>query len=152
MLLYCSEKLREGWNLLSEHKVEMLGRHKKEAFDTLSDAQTKLDAAWERWREAKGRAWQAYREQKGGKREAFEDRVGANIEKLEERRNQLNGVLHHKESHLHDLRDKRASAWSDEFRDRVEGWIDGEESAIQDIRAKIDQIEEWLREERSKLR
>jgi len=152
MLLHCSEKLREGWDLLSEHKVEMLGRHKKEAFDALSDAQTKLNAAWERWREAKDRAWEAFREQKREKREAFEDRVRANIEKLQERLDKLSGVLHHKESHLDELRDKQASAWSDDFRDRVEGWIDEEESAIQDIRAKIDQIEEWLEEERSKLR
>ncbi|MCX5991192.1 MAG: hypothetical protein NTZ04_02505 [Chloroflexi bacterium] len=152
MLLHCSGKLREGWNLLSEHKVEMLGRHKKEAFDALSDAQAKLDAAWERWREAKGRAWEAFREQKRQGREAFEDRVRANIEKLQERLDKLSGVLHHKESHLDELRDKQASAWSDDFRDRVGGWIDEEESAIQDIGAKIDQIEEWLEEERSKLR
>lgn len=152
MLLRCSQKLREGWNLLSGHKVEMLGRDKKEAFDALSAAQIELDAAWERWRDTKDKAWEAYHERRREKREAFEDRVHANIQKLEERLDKLNGVLQHKESHLDDLRDKQASAWSDEFRDRVEGWIDEEESAIADIRAKIHQIEEWLEEERSKLK
>lgn len=152
MLLHCSERLREGWALLSEHKVEMLGRHKKQAFDALSNAQSKLNEAWERWRDAKDRAWAAYHEHKREKREAFEDRVRANIEKLQQRLDRLSDVLSHKESHLDDLRDKLASAWSDEFKDRVEGWIDEEENAIHDIRGKIDQIEGWMEEERSKLR
>lgn len=152
MLLRCSEKLREGWDLLSEYKTEMLGRHKKEAFDALTDAQTKLDVAWGRWKEAKERTWEAHREQKREKRETFEHRVHANIEKLEERMERLSGVLRHKESHLDDLQEKRSSARSDEFRDRVDGWIEEEVDAIRDIRSKIEEIEGWIEEERSKLR
>ena len=45
-----------------------------------------------------------------------------------------------------------SSAWSDGYRERVEGWIDEEEHAIDDIEAQIRQVEDWLEEDRSKLR
>lgn len=159
MLMRCSEKLKDGWDFLSEHKTEMIGRHKKEAFEALTDAQTKLNAAWERWKgaqqrawEAKQRAWEAHRGEKREKRDTFERRVESNIEKLGERMERLASVLRHKVSHLDELQEKRCSARSDEFRDRVDSWIEEEENAIREIRSKIEDIEKWKEEERAKLR
>ena len=54
-------------------------------------------------------------------------------------------------SHLSELEDKRSSAWSDDFRDRVDGWISEEESRIADIESKMDQIRTWIAEARAKF-
>lgn len=154
-LQYCSQKLKEGWRLLSEYRDEMTGRDKKEAFGALKDAQESLNDAWEKWKEAKNRAHEARQQAWEAKQERhrqWEDRVRSNIEKLEDRLQKLTAVLAHKESHLDDLRDKRDSARSDDFRARVEEWIDQEEDAISDIRRKIDQVEDWLDEARAKIR
>ena len=154
-LQYCSQKLKEGWRLLSDYRNEMTGRDKKEAFEALKDAQESLNDAWEKWKEAKSRAHEARQQAWKAKQERhrqWEDRVRANIEKLEDRLQKLTDVLSHKESHLDDLHEKRDSARSDDFRARVEEWIDQEEDAISDIKRKIDQVEDWLDEARAKLR
>lgn len=141
---YCSKKLQEGWHLLSLHKQEMLGRDKKDAFEALKQSQELLDDAWGRWKSARQETWES-------RREAWEVRVQRNIENLKERLDRLYGVLAHKEGHLEELQEKRDSARSDDFRELVEGWIDEEEENIRDIRKKIDNIETWLEEERSKI-
>lgn len=154
-LQYCSQKLKEGWRLLSEYRNEMTGRDKKDAFEALKDSQESLNDAWDKWKEAKSRAHEARQqawEAKQERHKQWEDRVRANIDKLEDRLHKLTSVLSHKESHLDDLRDKRDSARSDDFRARVEEWIDQEEDAISDIRRKIDQVEDWIDEARAKLR
>lgn len=154
-LQYCSQKLKDGWRLLSEYRDEMTGRDKKEAFDALKDSQESLNNAWAQWKEAKSKAHEARQqawEARQERRKQWGERVRANIEKLEDRLQKLTAVLSHKESHLDDLRDKRDSARSDDFRARVEEWIDQEEGAISDIRRKIDQVEDWLDEARAKLK
>lgn len=148
---YCSKKLQEGWHLLSLHKQEMLGRDKKEAFEALKQAQELLDDAWDRWKSAKQGAKQAQQETWEARREAWETRVQRNIENLKEKAGRLYGVLAHKEGHLEELQEKRDSAWNDNFRELVEGWIDEEEENIRDIREKIDRIENWIEEEYSKI-
>lgn len=137
----------------------MLGRDKHEVFQKLQEVQDALNSAWAAWKESNQRLYEskheAYETRKQAaleRRAAFEDRVNANIGKLEDRLERLSSVLRHKEGHLDELRDKRDSAWNDDFRDRVEGWIDEEENSINDIRRKIDQIESWIDEEKDKLR
>jgi len=151
LLKYCSKKLSEGWHLLSLYKQEMLGRDKKEALDALKRAQELLDAAWSRYKSAREEARRVRQETRGAQREAREQRIHENISNLKQRLERLYGVLEHKESHLEQLRPKRDSARTDDFRARVEGWIDEEEESIRDIRAKIERIETWMEEERSKL-
>lgn len=155
----CSRKMKAAWDLLEEHKEAMLGRDKHEAFQKLRDVQDALDSAWAAWKESNHRLYESKREAYQARKQAalerkaaFEDRVNANIGKLEGRRDRLQGVLRHKENHLDELRDKRDSAWNGDFRARVEGWIDEEENAIDDIRRKIDEIESWIEEEKHKLR
>lgn len=151
-LQYCSRRLKEGWQLLSDYKEEMLGKDKKEAFDALNDAKERLDDAWERWKSAKQSAKEARQQQRQANREAFESRVGDRIDKLKERLDRLYSALSHREANLDKLRDMRDSARSDEHRYRVEGWIDEEEDKIAGIRSKIRDVESWLDEERSRLR
>ncbi len=151
MLEYCSRKLKDGWRLLSEHKEEMLGRDKKEAFEALRQAQDRLNDAWERWKGARTEAQEAAREAHRARHEAWQDRVRGNVEKLEQRLDRLYDAVSRREAHRDHLLEQRDSAWSEGFRERVEGWIEEEEERIRDIRAKIAQVEDWLREERTKL-
>jgi len=154
-LKYCSKRMKEGWDLLSSYKEIMSGKHKQEAFQALKSAQDRLDDAWGKWkalkskvRESKRQAW----EEKQEKHRLWEERVQSNIRNLEERLDKLRSVLKHKKSHLETLRENRDSAWNDDYRSRVEGWIEDEEKAIDDIESKIEKIKEWIAEEQSKLR
>lgn len=148
----CSRNMKAAWNLLEEHKEEMLGRDKHEAFQKLQDVQDALNSAWTAWKGSNQRLYESKHEAYEARKSAHEDRVNANIAKLEDWRDRLSGTLDHKERHLDDLRGQRDSAWSDSFRDRVEGWIDEEQNKIDDIRRKIDAIDSWIEREKDKLR
>ncbi len=147
-----SRKLREGWDLISEHKDEMTGHDKKEAFQALKEAQESLNAAWESWKQSKSQTKKAWDEHFRAKREDFEDRVRNRIATHKESLEKLYSVLSKCEAHLDDLRSQRGSAWSDSFRDRVEGWMDEERDRIESIKEKIARIEGWLEEDRGKLK
>ncbi len=145
LLDHWSQQLRVAWQRFSDHKAELLGRDKHEIFERLRESQDRLDQRWERWRQARHQAHEA-------RQSARRERIEANILKNEERLRRLYEVLAHKEEHLRELDDKRSSAWSDGFRERVEGWIQEEQDAISDIKDKVRQIEAWVEEGREQLR
>jgi len=155
----CNEILKEGWAYLSDNKGEMLGKHKKEAFDALSKASDSLGSAWDMWKTGRQEAADHYRSQKReawearqAKHEAWETRTRERLANLEDRVSRLEGVLEHKRSNLSKLEDMRDSAHSDTHRERVDGWIEEERDKIADIERKIDQIKGWIAETESKLR
>jgi hypothetical protein len=169
-LQQCSQALKDGWAYLSQHKGEMLGKHKQQAFAALNSAKESLDSAWETWKAGRQQALDQYHaerrasrdahhaekraewETRQAKREAWEAHVHENISNLESRIARLEDVLEHKRSHLSELEDKRSSAWSDAFRDRVDGWISEEESRVADIESQLERLRSWLEEARTKLR
>lgn len=155
----CSEALKEGWAYLSQNKGEMLGKHKKEAFDALSSASDSLGRAWDVWKAGREQAIEHYRsenraasEARQAKREAWETRMRENISKLEDRLDRLESALDHRRSNLSKLEDMRDSARSDSYRERVDGWIDEEHDRIAEIERKIDQVKAWISEAEAKLR
>lgn len=129
----CSEKLQEGWRLISEYKLEMIGRDKNEAFKALKEAQDILNGAWEEWKKVKSQTREARKEHFQAKHEAFKDRVKERIKNLRERLEHEYSKLSKAEAHLDKLRDDRDSAWNGDFRERVEGWLE-EESRVRIIR------------------
>lgn len=154
----CSQALKQGWAYLSQNKGDMLGKHKKEAFEALSKASDSLGAAWDTWKTGRQRAVEHYRSQKQAarearqaKREAWETRMRENISKLEDRLSRLESALERRRSNLSRLEDMRSSARSDAYRERVENWISEEREKIDQIRDKIGRTEEWLSETKSKL-
>ena len=162
----CEEARREGWAYLTKNKAEMLKTHKDEAFDALKRAEDSLRIAWDTWKRAKQdaldqfhaekrAAWearQAEKQERLAKREAWEERVREQISNLQDRLERLEGVLDHKRSHISELEEKRDSASSDSYRDRVEGWIDEEREKIAGIEGQMDQIKGWIAEAEAKLR
>lgn len=154
----CSQALKQGWAYLSQNKGDMLGKHKKEAFEALSKASDSLGAAWDTWKTGRQRAVEHYRSQKQAarearqaKREAWETRMRENISKLEDRLSRLESALERRRGNLSRLEDMRSSARSDAYRERVENWISEEREKIDQIRDKIGRTEEWLSETKSKL-
>ena len=165
-LVDASSALKYGWTLLGSYKDEMLGRDKQECFQALSDAQSKLNQAWDHYKsakqsahEAQQRAWEekqrVYEEKQRAyeeKHQAWQQRVEDNIGKLESRLDKLNDIRRSKESHISELQGNISYGnCSDNYRDRVEGWIDEEEGKLRDIDEQISQVEGWLSEARSKL-
>jgi len=139
-----SSNLHKAWNEFKARKDEMLGKDKHEVFETLREIQDELDAAWEAWKKTNDWYYEA-------NRSAHKGRIEASIEKLESRLENLYSILSKKESHVSDLEDKRDSAWNDDFRERVQGWIEEENDKIGDIKNQISQVEDWLSEQRGKL-
>ena len=153
MLKTCSEVLCEGWGLLSRYKSEMLGGHKQEAFEALSKAKEILDNQWARWKETQQEAYEArcqIREEREAKRAVWRERTENNIGNLRQWLERFQEILANREAHLEELEEKRDTAWNDEFRERVEGWIEEEEENIQVIREKIEGVESRLEDERQK--
>lgn len=164
-LISCSGSLKEGWAYLTRYKGQMLRKDKDEAFQTLTHASKTLDTAWGDWKRAKNiafercraeqqAAWeqrQRDRKERLARREAWEERMKENRSKLQDQLGRLEGVLKHKKRHLLELEAKRDSARSDDFRNRVKGWIDEESDRIRDIESRIDQLREWISETDAKL-
>ena len=155
----CSAKMKEAWRAFSEHKRELLPADKAHCFQTLTDAQEKLNDAWTRLKHAQDQFYTARRaahEQRQQeweeKQRGFRERVSANIDKLEGNLAKARSALSRQESHLDKLESDYSSAWNDSFRDKCSGWIDEAKDKIADIRSSIDRMETWLEEERGKLR
>jgi arginine utilization protein RocB len=148
----CGEQLKKGYSLLNKHKDEMTARDKKEAYAALTDAQSNLNAAWEEHNKNRQEAFETYKSQQQQKHNDWVQRVEANISKLESRRNRLTDIISHKENHLDELNDKLRNAWSDDFRERVSGWIQEEEASISELNRQLNDVETWLHEAREKLR
>jgi len=153
-LQQCSSALKAGWNYLSENKRQILRSDADEAVQALRNSQAILNEEWAKYkghRHAEYEARDQRRREREQKHTAFVERVRARIDNHESRIDRLKDVLSHKRSHLSDLYDKRSSARSDSFRDRVNEWIREEEQAISDIEDKIDRLRQWISEERNRL-
>lgn len=148
----CGEQLQKAWAVFNDNKEVMLGSDKAKAYESLTEARQKLDAAWAEWKNASQRIYDAQQKAWQDKRQQFVERVEANIEKLEDKLTNARSALAKQESHLDDLREKLESAWNENFRERCASWIEECETRIQDINSHIDRMEGWLQEERSKLK
>jgi hypothetical protein len=155
----CSSSLREGWAMLSQGKMAMVGLHKKEAFNALTAAQNSLNDAWAAWKGAKNQAhearqaaWQAGQDEWQRKRDDFVARVEANIERNEQKLDKARDALDRCRDNLNSNRGKISSDNSDSYNERVEGWISEDEDKIDSILESISRIEGWISEDRDKLR
>jgi hypothetical protein len=145
-----SSYLKDAGSYFSEHKGEMKRADKDAAFEHIGRIRDALNLDWEEWKQAKSNAYEARQEERTSKRERWESSQREFIEMLESKNERLEEVLGHKREHLDKLQEMKSTARGD-FEDRVDGWIDQDESAISDIEAKIASNEAKIREVRSKL-
>jgi hypothetical protein len=155
----CSAALRDAWQTFTDAKEQLLPADKQVAYQQLSDAQARLNGAWDAWRAAKNRAHDERRRAREEQQRQWEarqsdrrDRIRANIQKLEGKLEKAEDALERRKHHLSKLEDDYENARSDGFRDRCSRWIDEERDRIRDIEDSIDRIRGWLQEEHDKLR
>lgn len=125
-----------------------------EAYDALKRASERLQSAWDDWKAAQEAGFQereARRADYAAKHAGWQARMWEQIQQLESRIEHLQGVLAHKEGRVEELQKQRDEAWNDNFRERVQGWIDEEENAIREIREKIATLRGIFRENIAKL-
>lgn len=150
-LKFFSAHLGEARAAFSRSKGQILPQDRQRIFCVFDEVQGELDQAWQALKNQKDEYYQARREEAEAKREAWREKTQASIENLEERCSRLQEALSRKEERLEDLNEQYENARSDSFQEVVQGWITEEESRIEDIKAKIGQIEGWIDELREKL-
>lgn len=126
---------------LSKNKTEMTPHDKQECFEAIQKARDYLNMCWEQYNaqnQAKHANWRANTE--------------ANIEKNRQKYNKQVDFLARLEANLEKNHEQLASAYSDGFREKVEGWIEDNESKIEDVKAQLERIENWIEEDELKLR
>ena len=163
------ESLQEVWALFKREKNDLLPADKETVYQALKDAESRLQGAWGQYSSERDKYNEARRE----KHEAWRNRVEGNLSKNQQRFDKLNGVLEHKRQnlennqqrigklenvlerkrqHLDELNEKHSDARSDSYRERVEGWIEKNESSIEDIEAKLEQVKGWIEKDESSIK
>lgn len=133
--------LRGAGQMLSKYKSEMYGEHKQECFERIQEIR-KIHDAW----------WESLKQHRSKKVEDFQTRVRVNLERNYERHRKATAALESCRRHADELRDKIASAWNEDWKDKAYVWLSETEDKIRDIERSIEQIEEWIREDEEKLR
>ncbi len=85
------------------------------------------------------------------KQQTWQDNMRDKISRLQDVIDKQNNFIEKQKSHIYDLRDKRDNAWSSDFRDKVNGWIDEAESKMSSAYRTINDIEGKIQEIRSKM-
>jgi hypothetical protein len=151
------QQLREAGQLLSKHKHEMTKEHKAEIHERIVKIRENHDVFWERYREYQKEKQQIYEQKKQAweegqaRRQHAKERIQANIEKNKESLRKAEDALDRQKQHRRKLEDDIASAYSDSFRERAEGWLDECNDKITDIEDSIQRLESWIQEGRDKL-
>lgn len=108
-----SAVMRDGWQYLRAHKRALLKDDRQAAYELLKAAQDLLNSDW---REKKEK----------------------DLERFLESKSRLIDALERRQQNLEKLQSQRDTAWNDDFRERVCGWIDEEETRIADIGDKLE--------------
>lgn len=156
-MIWKGQQLRQAGILLTQYKLEMLAEHKADIHERIVSIRQEHDKFWDRYkacneerqkvREEKRRAW----EEGQARRENARERIKANIEKNRENLDKARDALERQKQRRRDLEDQIASAWSDGFRERAEGWLDECNEKISDIEDSIDRIKGWIDDGESRL-
>jgi hypothetical protein len=153
-----SEAMKSAWAYLSRHKQDMRGADKAAAFQLLQATKVRLDADWQTWKERRQGALaernkerQERHDRRTAKQEEWRAKQNAFVDRLEEAEYKLESALSHRQEHLEKLLGQYAGARSDDYRSRVEGWIEEERGRISDIEAKLSGVRAKLADARAKL-
>lgn len=156
-LLRANADLKELWDEFSAQKSKLNREDKDAIFHSLKSAQDKLSDAWDSYKKERQAAYENYKVEKAEKQaknsekhEAWKRRTQENISKNERRLEKLNHVISHKRRHISSLNEKLYDA-SGNYRDRVNGWISEEETAILEIQEKIEQVRNYIAEDQERL-
>ncbi len=153
-----SEAMKSAWEYLSDHKTQMIGSDKAAAYSILEKTKGRLDTDWNHWKVRRqeivadrNREHQARRDAREANQREWRARQTEFIKRLEGAEYKLEAALSHREEHLAKLIGQYESARSDEFRERVEGWMSEERANINSIETKLGDVRAKLSEARLRL-
>jgi glutamyl-tRNA reductase len=135
----CSD-LQEARKRLVAHNREIIGEHKQECWDAIKKMREVHDA----W-------WDSFKEQMAQRREDWRARVRVTLEKNYEILNSAINGLERLRANAVKLHEQIASSWSDDFRERAEGWLAETETNIQNKEDFIRKVEKWISDGENKL-
>ena len=107
-----------------------------------------LDDAWKKAGERIG-------EVKGEKRRRYEEvkeRMENNVERWGKRIEDSEGFISRLEEQISELEDEVTNAKTDEYAERVKGWIEGKYQKIEEVREQIKELEGKMEDIKSKLK
>ncbi|HEX8534411.1 MAG TPA: hypothetical protein VF662_09600 [Allosphingosinicella sp.] len=146
--------LKDAGTYLKEHKEEMTGADKAEAFAAITAQRANVQGDWAAYKEAQSRAYKARqerRQEKVEKQERWRQGQHEFVDKLTEALNRKSGQLERALSHLQDLYAKRSDAWSDSYRERVDEWIYEARGRIDSLGAAVSDIKDKIAEVNNRL-
>jgi archaellum component FlaC len=158
-----SQALKDIRKFIHENKDDITKEDKQKIFERLDTVQDDLNQAWVDYKEQKENKkheWERKQREFLSKLESrLANQIGYKsklegvlekqqnfVEKLEKRLTNQQDYLKKQENRLDDLEDKYNDAHSDNFRDKVSGWIDEAEGKISEVESDIEQLEEKIKD------
>ena len=136
------ERLRACGRKLSEVKDQMLKEHKDECFQLIQEVRQTHDVFWGQLKTAR----EQKRREIGERIAGVLSRIEGNLEKNRDKLHKAEDALSRCEANIDKLRDLVAGAYSDEFRDRHQQWLNEAYEKQVSIRESIARIEAWIAE------
>ena len=137
-----SERIREAWGMLTEHKAEMLSGDRSETFEQLKAVQAECNEAWADFKQERASAG----EDRDRRKEEWRERQRQKRERLQALLDKNVGVIDRLRDQIGDLQEKIATAWNADWASEAEGWVEEKEQKIRDIDQTNQELEEKIRD------
>jgi len=151
------QELNEAAKYFSSVKQEMSREDKAEIHERILDIRESHDRFWEEIKQhsneleqikyEKQKAWEERQERKRQAKERVENNLEKNKGKLENAKDALERF----EKQKANLEEKIESAYSDNYREKHEEWLDEVNEKISRVEEQIERLEGWIREDEQKL-
>lgn len=128
----------DAWQILKAHSAELRSLWLR------SD-----DRA--RYREWFEDLWQRLRAKKDEAKTAWRERQAAGLERLRDARDRLQAARERVQENMRQNESRLADAWSDDYRERVNGWIREEEERERDMKRSLEELERKIRDAEERL-
>lgn len=151
------QTLRDVRQKLKENNKILIHEHQNEIWNKILTVQSNQDAWWGKWKERHSQRQEEYQaktkkhEEWLEKQAEWKKRVRENIAKNQEKLDKAESALTRSQTHADELREKIATARSDDYRERVEGWLEEEEERSKSIEESIERIKGWIEEDEKKF-
>ena len=139
--------LNETAEALSKHKDSMIRLHKDECWERIQDVRATHQAFWESYSKAREARHREYRERMRARYEKTEQNIQDNRERLAKAEDALGRV----EATIEKLEGLIASAYSDNFREAHEGFLQEAERKRDSIQESIERIQGWIQTSEAEL-
>ena len=142
-----ARQLKEAFEKLSEYKEKMLGEHKMECHERLSEVRESHDLWWSRYKETWDQRQTVRQEARESKKERIQVNLDKNREKLRNAEERLEKVRENVEENRSKLDETTNEKWIGIYSE----WIEEGETKIESIEEWINTLHEWIRQGEDRL-